>query len=195
MHITHIFSPFRAHTQPYPQTTHRHMRLYSTAAALAVVLLSGEGIQAQKLRTTGGGKDLVGVDVTAQGTNSVQMVPGAGKAAGDAGEKRQYRGKGGMEGCTPCGNVINKARFDSSSHATSPQFPYKCTGVNLGGWLVSTQKGRKGGRAVSDMTWGPGSPPLSLCSPSHSPRPPFPPASSSGDGVVDVSRLLQDLGH
>lgn len=76
------------------------MRLYSTAAALAVVLLSG-GIEAQKLRTSAGGKDVVGVDVTAQGTSSVQMVPAAAKADGDAGEKRQYRGKGpAREGCT-----------------------------------------------------------------------------------------------
>jgi len=69
------------------------MRLYSTAAVLAIVLLSGEGIQAQKLRTTGG-KDLASVDVTAQGTSSVQMVPATSKAAEGAGEKRQYRGKG-----------------------------------------------------------------------------------------------------
>ena len=79
------------------------MRLYSTAAALAVVLLSG-GIEAQKLRTMGG-KDLVGVDVTAQGTSGVQMMPAAAKADGDAGEKRQYRGKGETrevtrKGCT-----------------------------------------------------------------------------------------------
>jgi len=68
------------------------MCLFSTAAVLAIVLLSGEGIQAQ-LRTTGG-KDLASVDVTAQGTSSVQMVPATSKAAEGAGEKRQYRGKG-----------------------------------------------------------------------------------------------------
>lgn len=66
------------------------MRPYSTAAFLAVVLLA-EGIDAQKLRSTGG-KGMVGVEMTAQSTSSVKMVPGNGKAAEGAGEKRQYRG-------------------------------------------------------------------------------------------------------
>ncbi len=78
------------------------MHPYSTAAVLAVVLLSG-GIEAQKLRTTGR-KGMVGVDVTAEGTSSLQMAPVNGKIAEDAGEKRQYRGKGPAgeerEGCT-----------------------------------------------------------------------------------------------
>lgn len=71
------------------------MRPYSTAAFLAVVLLA-EGIDAQKLRSTGG-KGMVGVEMTAQRTGSVKMVPGNGKAAEGAGEKRQYRGKGPAE--------------------------------------------------------------------------------------------------
>lgn len=72
------------------------MRLYSTAAALMVVLLSGKGIDAQKLRNVGV-KDMTTVEVTAQGVSDVQMVPAAtGKAAGDAGEKRLYRGEDGI---------------------------------------------------------------------------------------------------
>lgn len=107
------------------------MRLSSTAAALLVVLLSGEGIDAQKLRTVGA-KDLAAVDVTAQGTSSVQMVPAAGKAEADGGEKRQYRGKGKQrrmhegkgggiraEQCDPL-DQIQGIKFDS----LTPSFPF-----------------------------------------------------------------------
>lgn len=145
----HTFQNLNSNTfaPSWTHKPHRNMRLYSTAAVLAIVLLSGEGIEAQKLRTTGG-KDLVGVHVTAQGTNSVQIVPAISKAAEGAGEKRQYRGKGRQgkdEGC-----LKERALWECDQQARlthppclPPPLSYKCTGVNLGGWLVSKKDGRE----------------------------------------------------